>query len=110
MPKLLALVLGVVVLEVGGSYLAHLWLEQGSFFFPLALPLLLVTLYAVVANLHRVSQSNTLTVYGGYSGMFIVMLAGWVYFLHRQLLGGLEFTLSTLLVSIILGVTYQVRN
>lgn len=62
MPKLLVLVLGVLVLEVGGSCLAHLWLEQGSFFFPLALPLLIVVLYMVVANLHHVSQGNTLAV------------------------------------------------
>lgn len=110
MPKLLALVLGVVVLEVGGSYFAHLWLEQGSFFFPLVLPLVMVALYGVLANLYSVSRNNTLTVYGGYSGVFILMLAAWVFFLHRQPLGGLEFALSFLLIMIVLGVAYQLNQ
>jgi drug/metabolite transporter superfamily protein YnfA len=110
MPKLLALVLGVLVLEVGGSCLAHLWLEQGNSFLPLVLPLVIVTLYAVVTNLHRVSQNNTLTVYGGYSGVFILLLALWVFFLHRQLLGGLELAVSILLVVIVLSVAYQLNR
>lgn len=110
MPKVLALVLGVVVLEVGGSYFAHLWLEQGSFFFPLALPIVIAALYALVANLHGVSQNNSLTVYGGYSSVFILMLAASVFFLHRQPLGSLEFMLSSILIaSVLMMVHYSSR-
>jgi drug/metabolite transporter superfamily protein YnfA len=110
MPKLLVLVLGVVVLEVGGSYFAHLWLEQGNSLFPLALPAVLVALYGVLANLYSVSVNNRLIVYGGYSGVFILMLAAWVFFLHRQALGGLEVALSSLLILIVLGVAYQISE
>jgi drug/metabolite transporter superfamily protein YnfA len=96
-----------MILEIGGSYFAHVWLEQVSFLFPFGLILMIVALYTIVANLHHVSQNNALAIYGSYSTAFILMMVVWVFFLHRQLFGSIEFLLTASLILSVFLMAYQ---
>jgi drug/metabolite transporter superfamily protein YnfA len=83
------------IVEIAGSYLAHVWLENGNFFFPLGLAFINFVLCTLVINTYATSPGRAVVLY---ASAFLLMIAAWVFVLDGQVLGGVDLAVSLVLV------------
>ena len=98
--KTIALFVVTAIAEIGGCYLAYLWLRQGKTAWLIIPSLVCLALFAWLLTFHPTAAGRT---YAAYGGIYVTMALAWLWWIEGvqpdrwDLVGG-AITVSGMLV------------